>query len=89
MIWRPRCIMNAVIEPASPPTMIVPPFWSMPVRAPTGPFTTMSPPRRAAPVSEPAFFSIRTTPDIMFSQTDQPTRPVIVTSGPSIRPTPK
>ena len=40
-------------------------------------------------MSEPAFFSIRTTPDIMFSQTDQPTRPVMVISGPSISPTPK
>jgi hypothetical protein len=29
MIWRPRCSMNPVIMPASPPTMTVPPFWSM------------------------------------------------------------
>jgi hypothetical protein len=35
MIWRPRCIMKPVIEPASPSEMIVPPFWSMPLRAPT------------------------------------------------------
>ncbi len=81
--------MNAVIVPASPPTMIVPPFWSIPVRAPTAPLTIRSPPRIAAPVSEPAFFSITTTPDIMFSHTDQPTRPVTVISGPSIRPRPK
>src|SRR5215213_9939574 len=47
MIWRPRCIMKPVIEPASPSTRIVPPFWSMPVRAPTWPFTTRSPPRSA------------------------------------------
>ena len=58
MIWRPRCIMKPVIEPASPSTMIVPPFWSMPVRAPTRPLTTRSPPRIAAPVSEPALPSI-------------------------------
>ena len=81
--------MNAVIMPASPPTMTVPPFWSMPVRAPTLPLTTRSPPRIAAPASEPATFSITTTPDIMFSATDHPTRPVIETSGPSISPTPK
>ena len=69
--------------------MIVPPFWSIPVRAPTRPLTTRSPPRIAAPVSEPAFDSITTTPDIMFSQADQPTRPVTVISGPSISPQPK
>src|SRR5260370_164811 len=45
--------------------------------------------RRAQAVSEPAFFSIRTTPDIMFSQADHPTRPVTTTSGPSIMPRPK
>jgi hypothetical protein len=89
MIWRPRCIMKPVIEPASPSAMIVPPFWSMPVRAPTSPRTTRSPPRKAAPVSEPAFLSITITPDIMFSATDQPTRPVIRISGPSISPQPK
>ena len=55
MIWRPRCIMNPFIEPAEPITMIVPPFWSMPVRAPTRPLITRSPPRNAAPVREPAF----------------------------------
>ena len=54
--------------------MIVPPFWSIPVRAPTLPLTMRSPPRIAAPVSEPAFFSITTTPDIMFSH-DGPTDP--------------
>src|SRR3989337_2748276 len=48
-IWRPRCIMKPVIEPAEPSTMIVPPFWSIPVRAPTRPLTTRSPPRSAAP----------------------------------------
>ena len=69
--------------------MIVPPFWSMPVRAPTRPLITRSPPRIAAPVSEPAFRSTTTTPDIMFSQADQPTRPVMWTSGPSIMPQPK
>src|SRR6266536_2345177 len=72
-IWRPRCIMKPVIEPARPSTMIVPPFWSIPVRAPTWPLTIRSPPRIAAPVSEPALDSIVTTPDIMFSQADQPT----------------
>ena len=66
--------------------MIVPPFWSMPLRAPTWPLTTTSPPRSAAPVSEPALLSITTTPDIMFSHADQPTRPVMWTSGPSIIP---
>ena len=69
--------------------MIVPPFWSIPVRAPTRPLTTRSPPRNAAPVSEPALPSTTTTPDIMFSQDDQPTRPVMWISGPSIRPQPK
>ena len=49
MIWRPRCIMNPVMEPALPRVMIVPPFWSIPVRAPTWPLTTRSPPRIAAP----------------------------------------
>jgi hypothetical protein len=29
--------MKPVIDPALPPTMTVPPFWSMPVRAPTRP----------------------------------------------------
>ena len=43
----------------------------------------------AAPVSEPALPSITTTPDIMFSQAAQPTRPVMWISGPSIRPQPK
>ena len=66
--------------------MIVPPFWSIPVRAPTRPLTTRSPPRIAAPVSEPAFPSTTTTPDIMFSQADQPTRPVMWISGPSMSP---
>ena len=42
---RPRCIMKPVNEPVSPPTMMVPPFWSMPVRAPTEPLQTRSPPR--------------------------------------------
>ena len=69
--------------------MIVPPFWSIPLRAPTRPLTTRSPPRSAAPVSEPAFPSTTTTPDIMFSQADHPTRPVMWISGPSIRPQPK
>jgi hypothetical protein len=32
---------------------------------------------------------MKTTPDIMFSQADQPTRPVMCTSGPSITPHPK
>src|SRR3974390_2758937 len=86
MIRRPRCSMKPVIVPALPPTMIVPPFWSMPERAPTSPRTTTSPPRSAAPVSEPAFLSMTTTPDIMFSATDQPTRPFTWISGPSIRP---
>ena len=81
--------MKPVIEPADPSVMIVPPFWSMPLRAPTRPLTTMSPPRSAAPVSDPALLSITTTPDIMFSHADQPTRPVMCTSGPSIRPHPK
>ncbi len=81
--------MKPVIEPALPSTRIVPPFWSIPVRAPTWPFTTRSPPRSAAPASEPALLSITTTPDIMFSATDQPTRPVMCTSAPSIRPQPK
>ena len=43
-------------------------------------------PRIAAAVSEPAFPSTTTTPDIMFSHADQPTRPAISISGPSIRP---
>ena len=43
----------------------------------------------AAPVSEPALPSMTTTPDIMFSQADQPTRPVMWISGPSMRPQPK
>ena len=42
-----------------------------------------------APKQEPAFFSITTLPDIMFSAQDQPTRPEILTTGPSIEPTPK
>ena len=45
-----------------------------------------SPPRIAAPVSEPALPSITTTPDIMFSHADQPTRPLMWTSGPSMMP---
>ena len=81
--------MKPVIEAALPRTMIVPPFWSIPVRAPTSDLTTRSPPRSAAPASEPALASTTTTPDIMFSATDQPTRPVISTSGPSISPQPK
>ena len=71
----------------SPPTMMVPPFWSMPVREPTSPLQTRSPPRIAAPKVEPAFFSTTTVPAIMFSPHDQPTRPVMRTFGPSIRPT--
>ncbi len=46
-------------------------------------------PRVAAPVSEPALPSTTTTPLIMFSQADQPTRPSIWISGPSITPQPK
>ncbi len=69
--------------------MIVPPFWSIPVRAPVRPLITRSPPRSAAPASEPELLSITTTPDIMFSATDQPTRPLICTSGPSSSPQPK
>src|SRR4026208_564063 len=42
MIMRPRCIMKPVIEPASPPTMIVPPFWSIPVRAPPLPLRALA-----------------------------------------------
>jgi hypothetical protein len=53
MTWRPRCIMKPVIEPTLPIVMMVPPFWSMPERAPARPFTTRSPPRMAAPVCEP------------------------------------
>ena len=78
--------MNPVIEPTEPPMMIVPPFWSIPVRAPTRPLTTRSPPRIAAPVREPPFLSTTTTPDIMFSHDDQPTRPLMWISGPSISP---
>ena len=66
--------------------MIVPPFWSMPVRAPTWPLTTRSPPRSAAPISEPALLSMVATPDIMFSHADHPTRPLMCTSGPSMIP---
>ena len=69
--------------------MIVPPFWSIPVRAPTLPLMMRSPPRMAAPVSEPAFFSITTTPDIMFSQRTSRPGPVTVISGPSLSPSPK
>ena len=56
--------------------MIVPPFWSIPVRAPTAPVDdeVAAPDRgageRARVLLDP------TTPDIMFSHTDQPTRPV-------------
>jgi hypothetical protein len=60
-----------------------------PVRAPTRPRTSTSPPRIAAAVSEPALPSTTTTPLIMFSHADQPTRPRTCTSGPSIRPRPK
>ena len=76
--------MKPVIEPASPSTMIVPPFWSIPVRAPTWPLTTTSPPLSAAASSDPALLSIVTTPDIMFSHTDQPTLPVTTISGPPL-----
>ena len=69
--------MKPLNAPVSPPTMIVPPFWSMPVRAPTDPLQTRSPPRIAAPNVEPAFFSTITVPAIMFSAHDQPTRPVM------------
>ena len=75
--------------PVRPPTMIVPPFMSIPVREPTSPLHTRSPPRMAAPKVEPAFFSITTVPASMFSAQDQPTRPLTRTFGPSIRPTPK
>jgi hypothetical protein len=81
--------MKPVIVSAFPPTMIVPPFMSMPVRAPTSPLMTRSPPRRAAPARDPAFFSMRTTPDIMFSATAHPTRPVMCTSGPVDQPAPE
>ena len=50
---------------------------------------TRSPPRMAAPKVEPAFFSMTTVPAIMFSAQDQPTRPLMRTFGPSMRPTPK
>ena len=60
-----------------------------PVPRPTWPLTTTSPPRMAAAVSEPALFSITTTPDIMFSHEDQPTRPAMRISGPSMSPQPK
>ena len=66
--------------------MIVPPFWSMPVRAPTWPLTTRSPPRSAAAGQRAGVAVDHDTPDIMFSHADQPTRPVMWTSGPSIIP---
>ena len=72
--------------PVSPPTMIVPPFMSIPVRDPTDPRHTRSPPRIAAPNVEPAFFSMTMVPAIMFSPHDQPTRPWMRTFGPSMRP---
>ena len=62
---------------------------SMPVREPTEPRHTRSPPRIAAPKVEPAFFSMTTVPAIMFSPHDQPTRPWMRTFGPSMRPTAK
>ena len=46
-------------------------------------------PRIAAAVSEPALPSMTTTPDIMFSHDDQPTRPLTWISGPSMSPQPK
>ena len=70
-------------------TIIEPPFWSIPVLAPTLPLQIKSPPLIAAPKHEPAFFSITTFPAIMFSAQDQPTRPLTLTIGPSIDPTPK
>ena len=75
--------------PVRPPTMTVPPFISMPVRAPASPRHTRSPPRMLAPRHDPAFFSIITVPAIMFSAHDHPTRPATRTLGPSIMPTPK
>ena len=86
---RPRCIMKPQNAPARPPMMIVPPFMSMPTRAPTSPLQTRSPPRSAAPKVEPAFFSITTVPASMFSAHDQPTRPLMWMFGPSIKPQPK
>ena len=70
-------------------TIIVPPFISIPVLAPTLPLQTKSPPRIAAPKHEPAFFSITTFPAIIFSAQDQPTLPLILTVGPSHEPMPK
>ena len=81
--------MKPVKAPARPPMMMVPPFMSMPVREPTSPLQTRSPPLSAAPKVDPPFFSITTTPAIMFSAQDQPTRPLMWTLGPSIRPQPK
>jgi len=54
--------------------MIVPPFWSIPVRAPTCPRTTTSPPRSAAAVSDPvhpfAWFTVAQIGEIeMFEDT--------------------
>ena len=48
-----------------------------------------SPPLTAAPKHDPAFFSITTFPAIIFSAHDHPTLPFILTTGPSIDPTPK
>ena len=69
--------------------MIVPPFMSIPVLAPTLPLQIKSPPLIAAPKQDPAFFSITTFHAIKFSAQDHPTLPLILTVGPSHEPIPK
>ncbi len=82
--------MKPVIEPALPITMMVPPFWSMPVRAPDLALDDeVAAAQRGAGQRAGVRSRSRRRPDIMFSATDQPTRPLICTSGPSISPQPK
>jgi len=68
--------------------MIVPPFWSIPVRAPTSPLTTRSPPEAPPPPMTGVALHDDDAGHHVLGD-DQPTRPVISTSGPSIRPQPK
>ena len=90
MIWRPRCIMKPVIEPASPSTMIVPPFWSMPgARADLALDDQVAAAhRRAGQRAGVATRSPRRRTSCS-RHADQPTRPLIWNSAPSMRPQPK
>ena len=70
--------MNAEKCPTLPPTTMSQPFIEIPHREDASPSITTKPPCPDAPALSDACPFTRTTPDIMFSATLQPTLPCMV-----------